>query len=136
MNLQERIEHDMRSAMKIKDPKVNLLKFICAEFSRRPNLKVLLTDNEVISIIKKYLKSIDETISVTGVTTDEQKFEIEILSEYIPQMASEDEIKNWILSNLEVPENPQARMKLMRQIMSHFGQSADGNTVKSILMSM
>ena len=59
MLLQERIESDMRSAMKAKDKKVNLLKFICAEFSRRPNLNMFLTDNEVISIIKKYLKSID-----------------------------------------------------------------------------
>ena len=136
MLLQERIESDMRSAMKTKDKKVNLLKFICAEFSRRPNLNVILTDNEVISIIKKYLKSIDETISVTGITTDEQKFEMEVLSEYIPRMVTKEELRQWISENLELPEVPQARMKLMRQIMSHFGQSADGNIVKEVLMSM
>lgn len=136
MLLQERIESDMRLAMKAKDKKVNLLKFICAEFSRRPNLNVLLTDNEVISIIKKYLKSIDETISVTGITTDEQKFEMEVLSEYIPRMVTKEELRQWISENLELPEVPQARMKLMRQIMSHFGQSADGNIVKEVLRSM
>lgn len=136
MSLMKQIELDMREAMKTKDRKTNLLKYFVAEFARRPNLNVELTDNEVISIIKKYIKSIEETIKLTNKTTEDQLFEIEVLNTYLPKMASEEEIITWIKSNLEVPENPNARMKLMKDIMKHFGSSVDGNTVKSILMNM
>lgn len=136
MELQLIIEEDMRTAMKNKDKKTNILKYIVSEFSRRPNLKINLEDKEVISIIKKYIKGVEETIAITGKETEEQKFEIEVLSKYLPKMATEEEIKTWIINNLELPENPQARMKLMREIMKHFGSSVDGNTVKSILMNL
>ena len=136
MELQLIIEEDMRIAMKNKAKETNILKYIVSEFSRRPNLKINLEDKEVISIIKKYIKGVEETIAITGKETEEQKFEIEVLSKYLPKMATEEEIKTWIVNNLELPENPQARMKLMREIMKHFGSSVNGNTVKSILMNL
>lgn len=136
MELQLIIEEDMRTAMKNKAKETNILKYIVSEFSRRPNLKINLEDKEVISIIKKYIKGVEETITITGKETEEQKFEIEVLSKYLPKMATEEEIKTWIINNLELPENPQARMKLMREIMKHFGSSVDGSTVKSILMNL
>ena len=144
MSLQNRIETDMREAMKNKDKKTNLLKWFVAEFARRPNLNVELTDTEVISIIKKYIKSIEETAKAMHkvdnngnvVLSKEQTFEINILSNYLPKQASEEEIVTWIKNNLEIPENPNARMKLMKDIMKHFGSSVDGNAVKTILMEM
>ena len=136
MSLQNRIETDMREAMKNKDPKVNILKYMVAEFSRRPNLNISLTDDEVIGIIKKYIKGVEETIKVTGKQTDEQTFEMETLGVYLPKMATKEEIKEWISQNIDLPENPQSRMKCMRDIMSHFGKTVDGNTVKTILMEM
>ena len=136
MSLQNRIEIDMREAMKNKDPKVSILKYMVAEFSRRPNLNIPLTDDEVIGIIKKYIKGVEETIKVTGKQTDEQTFEMETLNVYLPKMATKEEIKEWIAQNIDLPENPQSRMKCMRDIMSHFGKTVDGNTVKSILMEM
>ena len=93
MNLQEKIECDMREAMKNRDKKVNILKYMMSEFSRRPNLNVSLSDKEVISIIRKYIKSVEETIALTGKKTEEQEFEIEVLSSYIPKMAEESEIR-------------------------------------------
>lgn len=136
MSLQNKIEVDMREAMKEKSTKVGILKYIVGEFSRRPNLNVPLTDDEVIVLIKKYLKSVEETIKVTGKQTEEQTLEIETLSAYLPRMATKEEIKEWISQNLDLPENPQARMKCMRDIMAHFGKTVDGNTVKTILMEM
>ena len=136
MSLQNKIEVDMREAMKEKSTKVGILKYIVGEFSRRPNLNVPLTDDEVIVLIKKYLKSVEETIKVTGKQTEEQTLEIETLNLYLPKMATKEEIKEWISQNIDLPENPQARMKCMRDIMAHFGKTVDGNTVKTILMEM
>ena len=99
-------------------------------------LKHELSDDEVIGIIKKYIKGVEETIKVTGKQTDEQTFEMETLGVYLPKMATKEEIKEWISQNIDLPENPQARMKCMRDIMAHFGKTVDGNTVKTILMEM
>lgn len=134
MGLQNTIENDMRIAMKNRDNKTSILKFICAEFQRRPNLNVDLTDTEVISIIRKFIKSYEENEKIVGYLTDEQKFEISVLSEYLPKIASADEIKSWIANNIEVPENQNARMKCMGAIMKNFAGRVDGNLVKEILM--
>lgn len=137
MLLQEKIENDMRLAMHGKERKTQILKFIVSEFQRRPNLKVSLTDDQVISIIRKFITSTEETAKIVGSMTDEQKFEIDVLSEYLPQMASEDEIRDWISKNVkDIPEDSQKRMRCMGSIMKHFGSTADGNTVKRILLSM
>lgn len=132
MTLEERIRTEMQAAMKAHDPKTNILKFILGEFQRRPNLNVPITDNEVIKIIQKFLKSYEAYTTLTDV----QKFEIEVLSEYLPKQASEDEIKGWILANIELSDNKQARMKHMREITAEFAGRADGNTIRNILMNM
>lgn len=134
--LQTQIENDMREAMKNKDRKVNILKYMVAEFQRRPNLNKMLEDKEVIALIRKYIKGVEETATLRGGFTEEQTFEIEALSAYLPKMATDEEVKAWIVDNLTLPENPQARMKLMREIMAHFGSTVEGNTVKRILMEM
>lgn len=136
MSLQKDIENDMRTAMKNKDPKVNILKFIISEFQRRPNLTIEMTDNEVISLIRKFMKSYEETEKIVGSLTDEQKFEISVLSEYLPKMASNDEIESWIRGNIELSDNKASRMKEMGKIMKQFAGRCDGNTVKTILMNM
>ena len=136
MNLQEKIECDMREAMKNRDKKVNILKYIMSEFSRRPNLNVSLSDKEVISIIRKYIKSVEEIIALTGKKTEEQEFEIGVLSSYIPKMTEESEIREWIKNNITLTENKSARMKEMGKIMKNFEGRVDGNVVKNILMSL
>lgn len=134
--LQTQIENDMREAMKNKDRKVSILKYMVAEFQRRPNLNKMLEDKEVIALVRKYIKGVEETATLRGGFTEEQTFEIEVLSAYLPKMATDEEVKAWIVDNLTLPENPQARMKLMREIMAHFGSAVEGNTVKRILMEM
>lgn len=136
MILQEKIENDMRESIISRNNTVNILKYIVSEFSRRPNLNVLLSDNEVISIIRKYIKSVEETINLTGKKTKEQEFEIEFLSSYLPKMADEKEIREWIENNITLTENKSARMKEMGKIMKNFEGRVDGNIVKNILMSM
>ena len=136
MILQEKIENDMRESIISRNNTVNILKYIVSEFSRRPNLNVLLSDNEVISIIRKYIKGVEETINLTGKKTKEQEFEIEFLSSYLPKMADEKEIREWIENNITLTENKSARMKEMGKIMKNFEGRVDGNIVKNILMSM
>ena len=136
MSLQNQIENEMKDSFVNNRKETSLLKYIVSEFQRRPNLNKELTDSEVISLIKKYIKGIEETVKITNTYTDEQKFEVDFLQKYLPKMASENEIRNWIIENIELSENKQARMKSMGIIMKHFGSSADGTVVRNILISL
>ena len=60
---------------------------------------------------------------------------LEILSAYIPAKVSEEEIKNWIDSNIDFSQYKN-KMQAMKPIMTHFGSTADGNVVKQILQKM
>lgn len=136
MSLQNQIENEMKDSFVNNRKETSLLKYIVSEFQRRPNLNKELTDSEVISLIKKYIKGIEETVKITNTYTDEQKFEVDFLQKYLPKMASEDEIRNWIIENIKLSENKQERMKSMGIIMKHFGSSADGTVVRNILMAL
>ncbi len=61
--------------------------------------------------------------------------EIEILSNYAPEPASEEEIKNFALEFIN--KNPDANMgAVMGATMKHFGSRADGNTVRQIVQEL
>jgi uncharacterized protein len=53
---------------------------------------------------------------------------------YLPRMASEEEIRVWIETNIDFSTFGN-RMQAMKPIMTHFGGRAEGGTVKKILES-
>ena len=132
MRLQEQIKQDLIEAMKAKDEeKKSAIRVIMGEFGRHAAKE--LNDAEVIKIIKKLVKSEKEVLERSdGGTTN--RF-IEVTEAYLPQLASEEEIKNWIRANIDFSEFKN-KMQAMRPIMQHFGSDADGNTVKKILNEM
>ena len=58
-----------------------------------------------------------------------------ILETYLPKMASKDEIREWIQSNIDV-SGFKSPNQAMGPIMKHFGKRADGSVVKEILQEM
>lgn len=134
--IETKIYRDMQDAMKLHSKKVNILKYIYSEFQRRPNLTVPISDDEAMSIIRKFIKTTEESAKITNGLSEEQKFEIDVLSDYLPKQASDDEIRNWIRENIELTDDKQARMKQMGTVMKQFKNRADGNTVRQILMYM
>ena len=132
MTLQERIKKDLTSAIKEKDEeKKSTLRVILGEFGRLDTKE--LSDDDVIRVLKKLIKSEKETIEKKGETTDTAY--ITIIETYLPQMAAEAEITQWIAQNIDFSQFKN-KMQAMRPIMEHFGSSADGNTVKKILQGL
>lgn len=132
MRIQEQIKQDLKQAMKEKDEeKKNTLRIIIGEFGRADAKE--LSDDEVVKVIRKMIKSEQESLEYSGKPTDSRY--IKILESYLPQMASEDEIRQWIAENIDF-SNYKNKMQAMRDIMAHFGGGADGNQVKKILQSM
>lgn len=131
MTLQERIKNDLKTSIKAKDTaRTSALRVLIGEFQRQ--LKKELTDSEVLSIIKKLLKSETELLEKSRAAASEY---MTVLESYLPRQASEAEISAWITENIDFSQYKN-KMQAMRPIMAHFAGTADGNTVKAILENM
>jgi len=132
MNLQKQIKSDLTAAIKAKDEKQkDTLRVILGEFSRLH--KKDLSDDEVVKILKKLMKSEKELLEKKGDETD-SRF-VSIIENYLPKMATQAEISNWIDQNIDFSKF-ENKMKAMGLIMKHFGTTADGNAVKKLLQKM
>ena len=132
MNLQKQIKKDLTAAIKAKDvQRKDTLRVILGEFARLDNKE--LSNDEVVKILKKLLKSEKEVLKHKGQGT-ESAF-IGIVETYLPKMASEAEIHEWIKHNIDFGQFKN-KMQAMGSIMKHFGATADGNSVKKILQQM
>jgi len=130
MNLQERLRGELKVAMKAKDSdRTWAIRVLIGEFGRQTEKE--LSDEQVIAIIKNLIKSERELLAAQG--RDGSPF-LTIMEEYLPQAATEEEIRTWIESNIDFATFAN-RMQAMRPIMNHFGSAADGNVVKKILLS-
>jgi uncharacterized protein YqeY len=132
MNLQQQIKKDLSAAMKARDEhKKNTLRVVLGEFGRLD--KKELSDDEVVKILKKLIKSEREVLEQKSETADSAF--IEIIETYLPKMASEADILSWIRENVDFSQFKN-KMQAMGVIMKHFGATADGNVVKEILQKM
>ena len=119
-------------AMKDKnEDKKSTLRVIMGEFARADTKE--LSDDEVIKVLKKLIKSEKETLSRKG--SDEDSVFIRIIETYLPQMALENEIIAWVNDNIDLSQF-KSKMQAMGPIMKHFGTRADGNAVKAILQKL
>ena len=132
MNLQKQTKRDLTAAIKAKDgEKKDTLRVILGEFGRLD--KKELSDDEVVKILQKLMKSEKEVLEKKGDETD-SRF-IKIIENYLPKMATEADITKWIKQNIDFSEFKN-KMQAMGLIMKHFGATADGNAVKKILQRM
>jgi len=133
MTLQEQIKKDLTLAMKAKDDfKKDTLRVIMGEFGRLENKK--LSDDDAVRVLKKLINSEKETLEKQGKNSSNSPY-IHIIEGYLPQMASEENIKTWIKENVDFSQYTN-KMQAMKTIMMHFGSTADGNMVKKILQDM
>lgn len=131
MTLQEKVQGDLKVAMKARDSdRTGAIRILIGEFGRQ--MEKVLTDEQVVAIIKKLIKSERELLAAQG--REGSPF-LAIMEEYLPRAASEEEIRAWIAANIDFAAFAN-RMQAMKPIMNHFGSAADGNTVKKILQSM
>ncbi len=132
MTLQEQIKKDMVQSMKARDDeKKGALRVVMGEFGRAETKA--LSDDEVMKILKKLAKSERETLAQSGRSGDSRY--IEILESYLPKMASDDSLRQWIIKNIDFSKYKN-KMQSMKDIMGHFGSAADGSRVKDILQKM
>lgn len=130
MSMQESLRVDLKAAMKAKDSaRTEAIRILIGEFGRQVEKE--LSDEQVIAIIKKLVKSEKELLAAKG--EDGSDF-LTIMEGYLPKQASEEEIRAWIEANVDFSQFGN-KMQAMRPIMTHFGSAVDGNVVKKVLQS-
>jgi len=132
MNLQNQMKKDLLAAIKARDgEKKDALRVILGEFGRLD--KKELSDEEVVKILKKLMKSEKEVLEQKGEAADSEF--IRVIEDYLPKMATEEEITVWIHQNIDFSQFKN-KMQAMGLIMKHFGATTDGNFVKKIIQKM
>ena len=99
MALKDRITEDMKAAMRAKDSaRLSTVRLLLAAIKQKEvDERVQLTDADVLAIIEKMLKQRRESIAqfekaARNDLVEAEKFEIGVLSAYLPQQLPEAEI--------------------------------------------
>jgi len=129
--MQDSIKSELQVSIKSRDvERTGAIRILIGEFQRQPDK--VLSDEQVIGIIKKLVKSEKELLAASG---KEDSAYLTILEGYLPKLVAENDIRAWIVANIDF-STFKNKMQAMRPIMAHFGGAADGNTVSRILQSM
>lgn len=145
MTLKEKLMLDLKEAMKNKDEiRKNTIQLIrSAVLQVEKDNKVVLQDDGIIDVIAKQLKKRKEALpdyerSGRQDLINNINKEIEILTSYLPQQMSEEElekiVKEAITSTGAVNKND--IKKVMAQVMPKVKGRADGSQVNKIVMKL
>ncbi len=139
--MREKILNDIKEAMKSKDKELlNVLRMVKgAAQLEEINKKRELNDEEMTAIVSKQIKTRKETISDLEKANrpdliEQNNLEISILSKYMPEMMSEEEITRIVkevISN--VNPNPNEIGKVMGQVTPLVKGKADMSLVNKIV---
>lgn len=146
MSLEQKLYDDYKQAFKEKDDvKKGILNYVVAQLkNKRIELQKDLSDDDVISVIKKEIKSRNESLGYLEQASknDEialEKSNIAVLQEYVPQMLSEDQLRALVqetISQLWVQDLKAERGKVVWAIMAQHKATVDGKLLNDIIMNM
>lgn len=146
MSLEQKVTDDYKHAFKNKDEtKKWILNYIVAQLkNKRIEIQKDLSNDEVISIIKKEMKSRHEAIEFLEKAwkSDDilvEKSNISVLQQYVPEMLSEDKLRTLVqqtISSLGVHDLKAERWKVTWAIMAEHKAVIDGKMLNDIMMSM
>ena len=141
----ERIINDMKISMKEKDAdRLSILRMLkgAIDFDRINNKREVVTDEDIVLIISKQIKTCKESIFEfeKGNRTDlidKANFEIKVLSEYMPKMLSTDEITKIVDETITlVGASKISDMgKVMKELSLKLKGKADMSLVSNIIKS-
>lgn len=123
MTLKQRVTEDMKAAMRAKDAaRLSAVRLLLAALKQKEvDERVELTDADVLGIIEKMVKQRRESIAqyekaARQDLVDQEKFEIGVLSAYLPQQMSQAEVEQAVAA--AVAESGASGVKDMGKVMA------------------
>ena len=123
MTLKDRVTEDMKAAMRAKDAaRLSTVRLLLAAMKQKEvDERVELSDADVLGILEKMVKQRRESIAqyekaARQDLADQEKYEIGVLSAYLPQQMGEAEVAQAIAA--AVAESGAAGVKDMGKVMA------------------
>ena len=145
MTLLEQITEDYKQAMKNHEEVKKLaLNYLLAQIkNKRIELRADPTDDDVIAVIKKEIKSLNETLLFLEKASKSDEIEVEtqkkeILQSYLPAMLSREQTETLIdetVSKLWITDLKTQRGLLMKELMANHKSEIDWAVVNDIINS-
>lgn len=145
MNLSERLNEDMKQAMKSQDKfKLSTIRMIRATIKNLEiDLKRTLNDNEVLDILSREIKQRKDALQEFEKAGRDDlasnvKAEAEIIAEYLPEQLTEEEIKVIVQQTIqETGASSKAEIgKVMSALMPKVKGRADGKLVNQAVQQL
>ena len=141
MTLSERINNDLKEAMKNKDSfKLGVIRMVKGAMQlEKPNPREELTDDDVIKVLSKQIKMRKESITQfenagRDDLAEQNKKELEILNAYMPEQLSLEELNNIIDKVFD--EVKPTSVKDMGMIMKNLSPLVKGKADMSLVNSI
>ena len=145
MTLLEQITEDYKQAMKNHEEVKKLaLNYLLAQIkNKKIELRADLTDDDVIAVIKKEIKSLNETLLFLEKANKSDEIVVEtqkkeVLESYLPAMLSREQTEALIdemVSKLWITDLKTQRWMLMKELMANHKSELDGAIVNDIINS-
>lgn len=145
MALLEQITEDYKQAMKNhEEVKKSALNYLLAQIkNKKIELRADPTDDDVISVIKKEIKSLNETLLFLEKANKSDEIAIEtqkkeVLESYLPAMLSREQTEaliNETIAKLGISDLKTQRGLLMKELMAEHKSELDGAVVNDIINS-
>jgi uncharacterized protein len=143
MTLQERVDSDLKQAMRNKDAtKVGVLRMLKSAFKyaaiAKSGAEADLSDAEGVQVIRKQAKQRQDSIESfekggRAELADREKKELTILNSYLPRAMSADELTRVVRETIaEVGATSKAQMgAVMKALQAEVAGRADGKTLSA-----
>ena len=146
MNLSEKINEDLKTAMKAGDTmKVSTLRMLKAAISNAAiqKGKAVLEDGEILEVIQKSLKQHQESVDAftkgdRPEMAEKEAHEARILKEYLPSQLSEEELKALIQAAIQElgVSGPSGMGPVMKAVNPKVRGRADGRTMSRLVAQL
>ncbi|HET7831692.1 MAG TPA: GatB/YqeY domain-containing protein [Gallionella sp.] len=142
MSLKQQISDDMKAAMRAKETaRLGAIRLLLAAMKQREvDERIELTDADIISIIDKMMKQRRDSISQYEAggrqdLADIEKFEMSVLSAYMPQQLSEAEVAAAVAEAIAAAgaSGPQDMGKVMGIVKPKLAGRADMAKVSALI---
>ena len=143
MTLQERVDSDLKEAMRAKDAtKLNVLRMLKSALKyaaiAKSDAEAELSDAEAVQVIRKQAKQRQDSIESfekggRAELAEKEKEELAILNTYLPQGMTPDELAKVVRETIaELGATSKAQMgAVMKALQAKVGGRADGKTLSS-----
>ena len=146
MKMIEKIMQDYKIAMKERQENIKIiLNYLIAQIkNKKIEVQRELTDDEVLSLIRKEVKSLGEAMlflkkagKIEDLSIEEEKKEV--LESYLPQLLDKEATKNLIqkvVSDLGLTDIQKQRGQLMKELMGKYRGELDPSVINEVLLEM